>query len=156
MWWLRRETEKVKKTSTPAWPAILKYIGTGWRALKAWSLWRCLAGRQPTEGHRERAWILPLGFAHSPLGPQDSNYFLFSLSNVGLLTRIMMKQTHRNITRHKKRQKCTLWTFWAHKYFANTLNLHSHIRRTRFWIFVLLYMIECSVSDKIQCCAKIL
>lgn len=31
--------------------------------------------------------------------------FFFSLSNVGLLTRIMMKQIQRNITRHKEKAK---------------------------------------------------
>lgn len=41
------------------------------------SLRRCLSGRQLAEGHGERAWILPLGFSHSPLGPQNSNDFLF-------------------------------------------------------------------------------
>lgn len=117
MRWLGRETGKSKKTnkvSIPAWPASLKYIGTGWRVLKARSLWRCLPGRQPTEGHGERAWILPLGFAHSPLGPQNSNDFLFSLSNVGLLTRIMMNQIQRNVTRHKDKAKM---------YFKNFMDL---------------------------------
>lgn len=122
MRWFGRETGKSKKTnkvSIPAWPASLKYIGTGWRVLKARSLWRCLPGRQPTEGHGERAWILPLGFAHSPLGPQNSNDFLFSFSNVGLLTRIMMKQIQRNITRHKEK---------ANIYLKNIMDILDSVR----------------------------
>lgn len=43
--------------------------------------------------------------------PRIQMIFLFPLSNVGLLTRILMKQIQRNITRHKKGQQCTKTDF---------------------------------------------
>lgn len=78
---------------------------TCFEILKGWSLRRCLPGRQPVAGHEEGAWLLPLGFAHLPLGPQNSNDFLFPLSNMGLLTRIMMKLIQRSITTDKEKAK---------------------------------------------------
>lgn len=63
------------------------------------------------EGHVERAWILPLGFTLSPLGPQNSNDFLFSISNMVPLTRILMKVMRGSISRDKQKveNKCTLF-----------------------------------------------
>lgn len=75
----RREKKyKTNRISIPAWPSQSKVHRHQLTCFESKKLVEIFTRYAPTEGHGEQAWILPLGFAHPPLGPQNSNDFLFS------------------------------------------------------------------------------